>query len=328
MYSIYPKKKLVTAVSVAALGVYSVLVVEGAVAATLGQRAVYDVQVLPAGHADEVGQCSSFLFGDVSASLPCLLNSAGGWGFTDNASSPTLVLSGGDGILGDGLAGIFQIETGIADGAGNNALNVLSYGMDPYLQTAGGTFKTTIHTDYSDPMTGSAPAPVGTVDAVGAMTLDLLGRHGVAGGYATMIGIQAWNIDDSLKTGVLETGLYESFTTGTDNNWDPVAAEGTVKDTLTGRDIGDANGDGTSWLFFTGVPYTEAFNVKFVLVSAKPVAVDDIVVGHPQNPITIDIAAELLVNDAHADPAETISLLNLSVTTVINSTVVDNLYGT
>ena len=341
MYPDYLKKKTVTAISVTALCMSSVVVMQNTIAATLGQRAIYDMQILPAGHANQIGQCSAFVFGDVSA-VPCVSNDTGGFGFTDNTDLPALVISGGMGVAADGLSGVVQIETGLSDGAGDNTFNVLSFQVDPYLNTDGGTFKTTINSAYPDPLGGAAAG--GTISAGGAMALDVSARHGVAGKFGASLGIQPWNIDDSAKANVPGTNLYEGFTTGTDNNWKPSLGgnpAGVAQHTLTGRAIGDANTDtildavlvsagnvGTAWGTFDGTPYTEAFNVQFVLVSAKPVAVDDLVVGHPQNPITIDIAAELLVNDAHADPAETISLLNLGATTGTNSTVVDNSNGT
>ena len=300
-------------------------------AETLGQRAVYTMNVLPAGDPAQVGQCSAFAFGDIS-------DGGGGClgGFSDNSVTTAPTLTGGDGIAGDGLAGTFTIETDRIDPAtGNNTFTITAFQMDPYLGTPGGTFKTTM-TPPDGALNGG-----GSVSAAGAMTLDVTGRVGVAQFFEGTIGIQPWNQDNSAQPALagLVTGLYEPFTTGDNNNWDP--GTGASNLTLTGRPIGDANTDsildavlvsvgnvGAAWGAFDGTPYSEAFNVQFELVSAKPVAVADLLDGSPVTPLTIIVATDLLANDLHADPAESISLMSFTQPTGPGSSIVDNMDGT
>lgn len=274
---------------------------------TLGQRAIYTVKILEGGDAAEVGQCSAFGFGDVS-----LICGTTPGPLEDNVSvavpfaSPAL--SGGDGVI-DGFAGTFTIETGRADASGNNTFTLDVFQMDPYLGTPGGVFKTTM-TPPDGELLGS-----GTVSAVGDMTLDVSGRTGVAAFFEVSIGIQPWNVDDSATiagNGDPTTSLWVPFTTGSSSSFDSIIP-GAAAFTLTGRPIGDANTDGIldavmvsagnigqAWTGFDGVPYSEAFNVQFVLVSADPVAVDDMVATTQGTPVIIDINNDLIINDSHA----------------------------
>ena len=323
-------------------------------AETLGERAIYTVNVLHAGHADQVGQCSAFTFGDVSDGTTDGTGCLGG--LSDNTVVCTAPFVGrtnecgllfgafyqfgpylvdGDGVAADGLAGTMTIETAVADGAGDNTFSITAFQMDPYLATAGGTFKTSMNPANI----GAAMTGTGTVDALGNMTLDPTGRVGAAQGYEDpdlSLGIQPWNIDDSVTLGVAgsPTGLYEPFTTGVSTNYLP--ADGTTLMTLTGRAVGDANADsildavlvaagnvGTAWGFFDGVAYSESLNVQFVLVSAKPVAKEDVFGIQATDTLTINIANDLLANDLHADAAEIITFDSFSATTGSNSTLVD-----
>ena len=300
-------------------------------AATLEERAVYTVKILTWDDAASVGQCSAFTFGDVSTI--CVSGSPSV--MTDNAVPGAPALSGGDGIAGDGLAGTITIETSKADALGNLTFSVDAFQMDPYLATAGGTFKTSM-TPPDGALNGS-----GTVDAAGNMTLDVTGRTGIAQFFEFTIGVQPWNIDDSAAVagnGDPITGLYEGFTTGSNSNFDPVA--GGINLTLTGRPIGDANADtildavlvsvgnvGTAWGAFDGTPYSEAFNVQFELVSANPVANPDALGTVIDTPLVIDEAADLLANDTHAT-GDALSVVSFTQPTQAGSTVVDNGNGT
>ena len=336
-----------------ALPVAMALAMASAVQAeSLGERAVYTMKVLHKDDLAAVGQCSAFTFGDIgdplsngckggfednalSCTVPFLIRNPGDCGFFPS-TAPYLV--GGDGVASDGLAGSMTIETAVADGSGNNTFSITSFQMDPYLGTAGGNFKTSMNPAN----TGAAMTGVGTVDSLGNMTLAPTGRVGVAQFFedpVASLGIQPWNIDDATTVEAPDptTGTYQGFTTGTSTNYLP--GGGGANLVLTGRAIGDAaptagpdgildailvsaGNVGTPWGFFDGTPYSEAFNVQFVLVSAKPVANDDTLVGTPTNPLVIDIATDLLANDVHADVTETISLVSVTQPTGTNSSIV------
>lgn len=299
--------------------------------ATLGQRAVYTVKILTWDDAASVGQCSAFTFGDVST----ICGSGSPSVLKDNEVLTVPALTGGDGVAGDGLAGSITIETSKADGVGNLTFVVNAFQMDPYLETAGGVFKTTM-----SPPDGSLGGS-GTIDAAGNMTLDVTGRVGVAQFFEGTIGIQPWNIDNAAAVqgnGDPTTGLYEGFTTGSTSNYDPSA--GGINLTLTGRPIGDVNSDsildavllsvgnvGAAWGGFDGTPYSEAFNVQFQLVSSKPVANPDTLGTTIDTALIIDEVTALLTNDNDAD-GDTLSVVSITPPTQAGSTVVDNGNGT
>ena len=299
-------------------------------AVTLEQRAVYTVNILPGGDPAEVGQCSAFTFGDISITCGTPVGP-----FVDNTVPGVPALSGGDGIAADGLAGTMTIETSKANALGNLTYSVNAFQMDPYLSTPGGTFKTTM-----TPPDGALTA-IGTIDAVGNMTLDVTGRSGVAQFFEGTIGIQPWNINDAVavaNNGDPITNLWEPFTTGSASNFDPT--NGGPLLTLTGRPIGDANGDtildailvsvgnvGQSWQAFDGTPYSEAFNVQFTLVSAKPVANPDSVNTTQDTALIINEANDLLANDTHATNLA-LSVVSFTQPTQAGSSVVDNNNGT
>ena len=319
----------------------SIMVAE---AATLAERAIYKVNVVVEADPTSVGSCSSFDFGDSSALCGSDPSVSKVTDYED--TNPLFVLSGGNGVLGDGFAGVFEIETAREDGAGNNTFILNSYQMDPYITTAGGTFKTSMTPpDAANNSTG------GALTATGGMTLDLTGRAGRAASFVDLIGIQPWNIDDSVSVNVITTGVYQEFTTGNSVNYIPTVGgggdpSGVVFYSLDGRAIGDANADGildailvsagnvgNSWMFFDGTAYTEIYNVQFVLVSAKPVANDDTGVAF-SDPVTttLTIATDLLANDTHAEgDALVLADVNpLSVTALAanGSLIVDNGDGT
>lgn len=341
----YPFKKIFN-YKIAALIPVAVMCASsvGLHAATLEQRAVYQMKILVAGDPAQIGQCSSFAFGDISA--PGCANGP----FEDNINtSPLTDTLGGNGVI-DGLAGIITIETAKADLSGNNTFTVINYQLDPYLATAGGTFKTTMTPPLvTPPVLSNGKVQVaavnngsGTLTAVGGMTLSVDGRTGIAGGFFSNIGYQEWNRDDTTKPNVTtETGLYEPFTTGVNANVDPTT--GLVNVSLTGRDIADtAPADGIldailvsagnvspKWTGFNGVPYTEGFNVQFVLVSAKPVAKDDVVTPAFTTPMPTTISvADLLANDSHAAGTFSLDSVSATVEAANGSTVTINGDGT
>lgn len=333
----YKPEKLKNRRSISILAISTLCFSSLTYAETLGQRAIYTVNIIVQGDPTEMGVCSAFLFGDITgAGGSC---ATGGFSaFKDREVLTPPALSGGDGVAGDGFAGVLSIQTGLADAAGNNTFTVLSYQMDPYEQTAGGDFKTTM-TPPDGANTGT-----GTVDALGNITLDLTGRVGVAESFELSLGILPWNIDDSML--VPGTNLQQLFTTETSTNFNPVSpgedpAGAPPLVTLTGRPVGDANGDlildavlvsagnvGALWGLFDGTPYTEAFNVQFVVVSADPVAVDDRIGTAPNTPIVINVANDLInSNDTHA-AGEALTLDSFTQPLVAGSTLVDNGDGT
>lgn len=332
MYSKCLNKKFVTSISATVLCLSSIVATE---AATLGERAVYNMKIIVAGDATEVGFCSAFAFGDATAT--CTAGTGVG-PFVDNVDT-AISLSGGDGIAGDGFAGVITIETAKADGTGSNTFNIVSFSVDPYLDTAGGTFKTSM-----SPPDGANNGS-GTLTAAGDMTLDVTGRVGIAGNFPVILGIQPWNIHDTTaSTAIPITNLYESFTTGTDFNHKIGFGAGQVNLTLAGRPIGDANTDnildailvsvgnvGKAWGSFDGTPYSEVFNVQFELVSAKPVANPDVLPTSNTVSAVFDVATFLLSNDTHAE-GDDLTLTPITVSTTAEaangSTITVNTNGT
>jgi len=300
---------------------------------TLAQRAVYDMKVLVGGDPAEVGQCSAFTFGDVRT--VCGENIGP---FVDNeeTSIPAFDIPGGNGIEGDGIAGTLQIETDKSDESGNNTFSILSYQVDPYLQTPGGTFKVTTET------LGLGNNKGGTLGPTGQMTMDMTGRTGVTAKFFNTIGQQPWNVDDSqaiADSGLPTTGLWEPFTTG-DSSHFILGLGDPETNTLTGRPIGDENTDGildailisvgnvgNAWGDFDGTPYSEAFNVQFSLVSAKPVANPDVVNTTEGTSLLIDETDDLLVNDTIATNVA-LTFSGFTQPTEAGSSVVDNNNGT
>jgi hypothetical protein len=64
-------------------------------AATRQEQSSYIIKILPGGDSAEVGQCSAFIFGDISTACG---NQVGP--LVDNAVSGAPSLTGGDGIAG------------------------------------------------------------------------------------------------------------------------------------------------------------------------------------------------------------------------------------
>ena len=310
-------------------------------AATLAENAVYNMQVLVEGDANLVGTCSAFTFGD--ATTVC-----GGTAgpLVDNTVTTAPALSGGDGVNGDGFAGVITITTGKSDANGDIAFTVDAYQMDPYLNTAGGIFKITMTPPDGSASYNSVTAG-GVVTPAGDMTLDLSGRVGVAQFFedpVSSIGIQPWNIHDARTDPsanplfVNPTDLYEPFVTGTSSNANP--ADGTTQDSATGRAIGDANGDGVldailvsygnvgqSWQAFAGTPYSEIYNVQFQLVDAFPVANVETLSTTFSTNLIININTDLLANDTHAQ-GQALTFQSFTQPANTNSSITDNGDGT
>ena len=171
--------RLTTKISLSILTVFTMYASSASTvnAATLAERAVYDIKVLVGNDPTAVGQCSAFVFGNVSqvCNLP-----TGPFVDNNDLDVPIFDLPCGNGINGDGLAGTIRIQTGRANSAGVRSFQLVqntstgcAFQIDPYLGTPGGTFKTAMkNLDFS--LAG------GTIDAIGNMVLDVTNRIGWA----------------------------------------------------------------------------------------------------------------------------------------------------
>lgn len=168
----------------------------------------------------------------------------------------------GSSIDGDGVMGVIDFTLS----SGN--LSVTSFAQDAYLNTAGGTFA------IRDTANGTAMS--GSIDASGNITFDPTGRSAITSAFATTIGEQPWNIDDS-DVVPDDTGLYEIWTTGASSNRTTIAGPGftmngnPLQDAGTGNWMGtlvSAGNTGQAWGFNNGGQYSELFNIQ---VSAIPV---------------------------------------------------------
>ena len=199
--------------------------IAASVAMTLGSGVANAAFLLPGstGTIDLTSGC--FTFGD------CAIDGIGPDDITDNA----LTVSGfGTGVAGDGLVG----SIGFTVGADGNSLTITSFQQDSYTNTSGGTFAL----DFSSLAGMSA-----NISDAGDVTIDTTGRTGIAQFFVATIGLQPWNIDDSLNIsgqGDATSGAYELWTSGTDNNWSP-GAPGTPAATVSGSAL-TAAGPG-SW---------------------------------------------------------------------------------
>ncbi len=167
---------------------------------------------------------------------------------TDEGSLPAGVY--GSGIAGDGVVGRMEFTFN----AGRMAIT--TYSQDSYLNTLLGTF-------YLD---GLPVAMSGTIDNVGNMTIDTTGRYGLSGSFATSLGHNPWNIDDSING----SGLTDIWTTGTSSSR---AANGIDAFTLEGMALTDdgnggwtgvlvsAGNTGSSWGGLDNMPYSECFRI-------------------------------------------------------------------
>lgn len=182
-------------------------------------------------------------------------------------STYTVSVSGGCMAFGDCTTLAQNVGTGTftltTDATGAN-YTVGSYSGIVYTGTPGGVFTT-----------GGAVAGSGTVSAAGQLDLDFTGRTGVAQYFPQYAGA-AWNVDNSTKAGVPATGVYEGFTTGTDNAFDPTSGAAIL--TLTGGNLAltstaggigswtatllSSGNVGAAWVAFDGTPYTEVYNIS------------------------------------------------------------------
>jgi len=208
----------------------------------LDKNGAWDIQILTDTNPARVGHCSMFTYGgpDPGCSIGLLRD--------NNDSAHGL---GSDLGKVDGFAGVIKITK-----TGRNTFIIDNFQVDPYLGTAGGSFGTQI-ADLSN--------ATGSISDAGELILDLTGRTAQLQFFATTLGEQRWNIDNS---GIDGTNLYELFTTATSSN---------AISSLEGRRVGDINDDGildavlvslgevgSDWGFFVGTPYIEVFNVQLV----------------------------------------------------------------
>lgn len=173
----------------------------------------------------------------------------------------------GSGIAGDGLVGIIDFTMTDA-----NNFTITSFSQDSYLYTPVGT--KAIDVDSIATMSGF-------ISDSGDITLDLTGRIS-HWSFFDSLGIQAWNLDDSIliaDQGDPQLGGYDLFTSGTTSAWTPGSSNTpTVIQTgeaLTSVAPGEWTGTivmsgntGKDWGVFDGSAYAEAFNIR---VTAVPV---------------------------------------------------------
>lgn len=217
-----------------------------------------------------------FTFGTCVVGDP--LGTVGSGGTLGNIEDNGIIVNGiGSAIAGDGIIGKMNFTVG-GDG---NTIQLTSYNMDTYDQTAGGNFATRM-VDTS--------AAGGFISDTGAMTLNLAGRTGTAQ-FFPGFGELPWNLDTHGATQTActpGTGVYTLFTTGTSSNKNCVTGD-TVA-TLTGSALGEtgtvagittwtgtlvsAGNVGSVWPGFDGVPYTEIFVITITGTKATPVGPD------------------------------------------------------
>lgn len=150
-------------------------------------------------------------------------------------------------------------------------ISVNSFSQDSYLNTAGGTFYIRA-TDVANMS--------GTIDSLGNMNFDPTGRTAIASAFASSIGEQEWNRDNTSDG--LGSGLYRQWTTDTSTN----RIQGIGKAfTMTGSALLDsspgewtgtlvsAGNTGSAWGLFDNAQYSELYNVKIVSTVPVPAAV-------------------------------------------------------
>lgn len=241
----------------------------------------------------------------------------------NQATAAAFGSAAGSGISNDGVMGIIDFTlTG-------GTMTVTSFSQDAYQGTAGGTFY--LRSTNLTTMGGS-------IDGAGNMSFDTTGRQGLAANFSGTLGEQPWNIDNPTASNGAGTGLYDLLTTGTSSNDGVGFGQGftmtgsILQDTAVnqrGGTLVSAGNIGQAWgASFDGTQYSELFNVTIDLVSAIPVANDDVVAGSVNTPIVINIANDLLANDSHADATETLSFDSFTQPSDAASTVVDNANGT
>lgn len=173
----------------------------------------------------------------------------------------------GSGITNDGLMGVIEFNL-----TGGN-ISVNSFSQDAYQGTAGGTFY--LRSIDNGTMSGA-------IDGSGNMSLDPTGRLGAAANFATTLGEQEWNRDNTSNG--LGSGVYQEWTTGNSSN----RSQGlSPAFTLTGVPLSDvapgmwsgvlvsAGNIGQAWgASFDNTQYSERFEISIVQLD-NPVAIDD-----------------------------------------------------
>ena len=190
----------------------------------------------------------------------------------------------GSGITNDGFMGVIEFTLN-----GGN-ISVTSFSQDAYQGTAGGTFY--LRSTNLGTMGGS-------IDGSGNMTFDPTGRFGLAANFASTLGEQKWNRDNTSDG--LGSGVFDVWTTGTSTNRQQGLSSAF---TLTGAQLSDtgtgtwtgtlvsAGNIGQAWGSFDNTQYSELFNVTITQLD-NPVAVDDTDTTSQGQAKTINV----LVND-------------------------------
>lgn len=172
----------------------------------------------------------------------------------------------GSGIVGDGLMGVmdFTMTAGV--------MSVTSYSQDSYLATAGGTFYL---------RSTNLGTMGGTIDASGNVSFDPTGRQGLAAGYLSTLGEQAWNFDNNTVGGATDSpNTTNLLVTGTSSNNPQGLAPGF---SVTGTALQDAGAGswtgtlvsagniGSAWGGFADQQFSEVFNVTITSAAVVPV---------------------------------------------------------
>lgn len=198
-----------------------------------------------------------FAFGDcVTLAVGALADNTAGEASVTIATTTGALLAGtyGSGIAGDGIMGVIDFTLS------GGSMTITSFSQDSYLNTPGGTF-------FLDAIAGVGGMG-GSIDGSGNMTFDPTGRQGLAAGFATALGGQPWNLDNTSDG--KGTGVFDMFTTGTDTNRSKGLTPGF---TLTGAALQDAGADmwtgilvsagniGSGWGGFDNTQYSEFWNI-------------------------------------------------------------------
>jgi hypothetical protein len=202
---------------------------------------------------------SCWLAGDCSA----------GFGlFTDN--NDVVNFDGvdyGSSIPGDGWAGV----VGFTTDATGEGFTVDSFSQDG--RAVSPPDGLVFFSDTPEMMTGS-------VSASGDMTFIPATRMAISGAFTGSIGVQPWNFDNSSLVAA-PSNDWEPLTTGTSTSQEVFGDPSSVL-SLTGSPLTpDASGGwnarlvaagnmGDDWLFFSGTPYTEIWDVHISEVSTVP----------------------------------------------------------
>ncbi len=222
---------------------------------------------LPAGSYNMTITAGCFAFGNCQATGTGVLtdNTTAAEASVTTTTSIGVLPPGtyGSGIVGDGLMGKIGFTL-----SNTGAMTVTWYSQDSYLGTAGGTF-------YLDHGSNPLSEMSGTIDSSGSVAFTPTGRMGLAAKYASNLGTEPWNLDDTSDG--KGTGLYTPFTTGTSTNRDQGSLAPAF--TLTGTALTDAGANkwtgtlvsagniGSHWgTGFNNTQYSELWDVNIAPV--------------------------------------------------------------